>query len=457
MGRPSRRAWIALGLGGLATAVVQLVPELRLGYRNAGAHVALEATATVICGLVAFLLYGRYRRTQRLRELLLVYAMGLLCMTALVFVARPALIGNATASQDAVWVALVTRLVAALLVVTAAVMSRTRIRRATHPACDVLALAGLFAAIWMLVVITGWLLPDLLDVGAWSQDWTRPTLVQQPLFLSVQLIGLPCYGLAAFLFTREASRGGDELLGWLGAAAALGTCAGVNFLLSPTLYTEWVSLGDVLRLGFFGLLFAGAVREIHDHWVTEATAAALNERRRLARDLHDGVVQELGYIRSRALCQRGPQEEFALEIVACADRALGEARQSIDALTEDPDEDLAATLERAAKEVGQRYGVVVHLSLAIDVTYTPAQRAALVRIMREAVSNAARHGAPDAVWVELTNGEMTVRDDGHGFEASASARPGSFGLTSMRERATSVGAVVEITSSLEGTKVMATW
>jgi signal transduction histidine kinase len=146
-----------------------------------------------------------------------------------------------------------------------------------------------------------------------------------------------------------------------------------------------------------------------------------------------------------------------LEIVACADRALGEARQSIDALTEDRNEDLAATLERAAKEVGQRYGVVVHLSLAIDVTYTPAQRAALVRIMREAVSNAARHGAPDAVWVELTNGEMTVRDDGHGFEASASARPGSFGLTSMRERATSVGAVVEITSSLEGTKVMATW
>jgi signal transduction histidine kinase len=57
----------------------------------------------------------------------------------------------------------------------------------------------------------------------------------------------------------------------------------------------------------------------------------------------------------------------------------------------------------------------------------------------------------------LTNGELTVRDNGHGFEATTVARPGSFGLTSMRERATSVGAVVEITSSLEGTKVMATW
>jgi signal transduction histidine kinase len=441
----------------LATAVVQLVPELRLGYRNVGAHVALEATATVICGLVSLLLYGRYRRTQRLRELLLVYALGLLCLTALVFVARPGGIGNATASQGAVWVALVTRLVAGLLLVSAAVMSPARIYRATHPARDVLGLAGLFAAIGMLVLVIGWRFPGLLDVSAWIQDSTLPTLVDQPLFLSVQLIGLLCYALAALVFTREASRGGDELLGWFGAAAALATWARINFFLSPTLYTEWLSLGDLLRLGFLVLLFVGALREIRDHWLTEATAAALNERRRLARDLHDGVVQELGYIRSRALCQRGPQEEFALEIVACADRALGEARQSIDALTEERDEDLAATLGRAATEIGRRYGVVVHLSLAIDVTFTPAQRAALVRIMREAVSNAARHGAPHAVWVNLANGEMTVRDDGHGFEATASARPGSFGLTSMRERATSVGASVEITSSLEGTKVMATW
>jgi signal transduction histidine kinase len=352
---------------------------------------------------------------------------------------------------------MVTRLVAALLVVAAAVMSPTRSRGAAHPARDVLGLASVFAAVGVLVVSTGWLSPGLLDVSAWNQASTRPTLAEQPLFLCVQLISLPCYALAAFVFTREASRKGDDLLGWFGAAAALGAFARINFLLFPTLYSEWLSLGDVLRLGFFVLLFVGALREIRDHWVAEAVGAAITERRRLARDLHDGVVQELGYIRSRALCQRGPQEDFALEIVACADRALGEARQSIDALTEDRDEDLAATLERAAKEVGQRYGVVVHLSLAIDVTFTPAQRAALVRIMREAVSNAARHGAPEAVWVDLANGEMTVRDDGHGFEATTRARPGSFGLTSMRERATSVGANVEITSGLEGTKVTATW
>jgi signal transduction histidine kinase len=213
-----------------------------------------------------------------------------------------------------------------------------------------------------------------------------------------------------------------------------------------------------LILGLVTFLLYGRYRRTRDYWVAEAAAAALNERRRMARDLHDGVVQELGYIRSRALCQRGPQAEFALEIAACADRALGEARRSIDALTEHREEDLSATLKRAAIEVGERYGVVVHLSLAVDVRYTPAQREALVRIMREAVSNAARHGAPEAVWVSLTNGELTVTDDGRGFEPTGGARPGSFGLTSMRERATSVGARVEITSSPgEGTKVMATW
>ena len=213
-----------------------------------------------------------------------------------------------------------------------------------------------------------------------------------------------------------------------------------------------------LIVGLVAFLLYGRYCRTRDYWVAEAAAAALNERRRLARDLHDGVIQELGYIRSRALCQRGPQEEFALEIAACADRALGEARRSLDELIEDRDEDLSATLERAAMEVGERYGVAVHLSLAIDVPFTPAQREAFVRIMREAVSNAARHGAPDAVWVSLANGELTVRDDGHGFETTVGVRPGSFGLTSMRERAASVGATVEITSSVgEGTKVMATW
>jgi signal transduction histidine kinase len=213
-----------------------------------------------------------------------------------------------------------------------------------------------------------------------------------------------------------------------------------------------------LIFGLVAFLLYGRYCRTRDYWVAEAAAAALNERRRMARDLHDGVVQELGYIRSRALCQRGPHEEFALEMVACADRALGEARRSLAALTEHRDEDLSSTLERAAMEVGERYGVVVHLSLAIEVPYTPAQREALVRIMREAVSNAARHGAPEAVWVSLKHGELTVWDDGHGFETTAEARPGSFGLTSMRERAMSVGAVVEVTSSLgEGTQVMATW
>jgi signal transduction histidine kinase len=263
---------------------------------------------------------------------------------------------------------------------------------------------------------------------------------------------------------KEGARGGQHSRRtWL--ALGLGGLASAVVQLVPNIHLGYHNVsGNValeanamLLFGLVAFLLYGRYCRTRDYWVAEATTAAVNERRRLARDLHDGVVQELGYMRSRALCQRGSQEEFALEIAACADRALGEVRRSIDALTETHDEDLAASLERAAMEVGQRFGVVVHLSLAIDVPYTPAQREALVRIMREAVSNAARHGAPEAVWVSLKNGELTVRDDGHGFETTV-GRPGGFGLTSMREHAMSVGAVVEITSSIgEGTKVMATW
>jgi signal transduction histidine kinase len=454
----SRRTWVAAALGGPATAIVLLFPSLRIGYRNLGAHVALETTATLIGGLVAVLLYGRYRRTHLLRDLLLVCAMTLLSLTALVYVARPSLIGDGSTAAAWTWACLVIRLAGVVLILAAALVPPDRVHRVTRPARAVLRVAAVLAAVSILVLLLDRWLPGLVRVGAGIGGPGRPKFESQPLLLAVRLISLPCYAIAAVAFTRGASRTGDDLVGWFGAAAAIGAWAQINYLLSPTQYTEWLSLGDVLRLGFLGLLFVGALREIQDYWAAQGVAAAHYERRRLARDLHDGVVQELGYIRSRASRQHGSQEGLAAEIVAAAERALGEARRSIDALSEQPDEDLSATLQRAAVEVGDRYDLAVHLSLDFDVQVIPAQREALVRIMREAVSNAARHAAPDAVWITLTSGALTVRDDGHGFEPTSVARPGSFGLIGMRERATSIGAVVEITSSLGGgTRVMATW
>jgi signal transduction histidine kinase len=276
--------------------------------------------------------------------------------------------------------------------------------------------------------------------------------------LGVQIMTLPCYLVAAVMFTRQAGRGGDALLRWFGAAAFVGAAARVAYLFTPTQYSAWLSIGDVLRLGFFVLLLVGAVREIQEYWAAQVLTAAESERRRLARDLHDGVIQELGYITHRASGAAGLGDGAAAEILASAGRAVEEARRSIDALTAPVGERLTDCLERAAMEVGERYDVKVHFAVDGLPAVPPAQQDALARILREAVSNAARHGAPGAVWVTLGEAELIVQDDGRGFATEADVRPGAFGLISMRERATGVGGAVAIASSPgDGTTVRVTW
>ena len=176
------------------------------------------------------------------------------------------------------------------------------------------------------------------------------------------------------------------------------------------------------------------------------------ERRRLARDLHDGVVQELGWI--RAALARGASAE---EVRPAADRAMAELRQAIAALTSTPDESLATAVGRAVSEVADQFDRPIGVTLDDSVVVPPQSRRDLVRIAREAVVNAARHSGGTRVDVTLAAGRLTVSDDGSGFDP-AYGRPGGFGLTSMRDRADAIGATLTVTSAPgQGTCVEVTW
>ena len=85
------------------------------------------------------------------------------------------------------------------------------------------------------------------------------------------------------------------------------------------------------------------------------------ERRRLARDLHDGALQELGWVRSALL--RGAT---AAELLPAVDRAMAELREAIAANASAPDEPLAVALTRVVLEVGDRLGVPITLTLDED-------------------------------------------------------------------------------------------
>jgi signal transduction histidine kinase len=449
------RTAAAGSFGLLVTVAVLVVPDLRFAYRSTGGHLVLETTVTLVAALVAFLLYGRYRRTAELSTLLLVYAMSLLALTASVFATVPELLDEGSGRAASSWAALVVRVVAALLMLAAAAVPSTTTHSASKPWRDVVAVMALATVLGGVVFALASGAPDAVEVQVAAESSGRPAFDGHPVVLAVQVVGLLCNAVAAVVFTRRAARSGDELLGWVGAGLAAGAWAAVCYLLFPSIYTDWLYAGDLLRLTTYVLLLVGAVREIRVYWAAQASIAVEAERRRLARDLHDGVVQELGYIRSESL---RPSDDGAMDrISASSMRALDEARRAITALAAPPDEGLASALRRAANEVGDRYDVPVELCLDESVTVPPALREDLVRIAREAVTNAARHSGSPEISVALASGCLEVTDRGKGFDP-AQGRPGGFGLTSMRERAAAIDAAVHVDSGAgRGTKVRVTW
>jgi len=183
-------------------------------------------------------------------------------------------------------------------------------------------------------------------------------------------------------------------------------------------------------------------------------AAVERERRRIARDIHDSLAQDLAFIaaRVRAL-ERDPAASVRLDHLAiAATRALEHSRTTISTLTRPLDEPLDAALARNATEVAERHGGHADLHLQPGVVVPPATRESLVMILREAVANAMRHGRAGSVDVSLSQQSwlrLRVTDDGRGFDAAArAARPDAgFGLQSMEERAQALGGGLVVRSA----------
>jgi len=115
------------------------------------------------------------------------------------------------------------------------------------------------------------------------------------------------------------------------------------------------------------------------------------------------------------------------------------------------------------EQIGERYGVALVLELDASIAADSAQRHGLVRIAREAVLNAVRHGGAERVQVLLSqDGKgrlLEVSDDGTGFEpGKRTAEHPGFGLIGMRERAEALPGVLTIDASPgSGTRVEVRW
>ena len=454
MGAAYRRTLVAAAVGLVVTVVVALGPGVRIAFDSPEARLVLETTAGLIAGLVAVLFYGRFRQSRSLQALLLVYAMGMLSGAALVFVVVPLLGGIPPDSTVTTWSAVAVRQMGALLILAAALLPGRALRR-RHRVWEALAFVAVLLAVAVLVQTMTAGIAAVVTSPPAQDPVVVPTLDAHPVVLAVQVANLICFAVAAVAFTRQSAQTGDDLAGWVGAAAAVGAWARVNYLLYPSLFSTWFYTGDLLRLGFYCLLLVGAWRELNRYWAAQAENAAFGERRRLARDLHDGTLQEIGYIRSQIGSVEGPQAE---RIRSAADRAIDETRAALAALTAPPGEAFPVTLRRSVEEAAGRYDVLVEWSQDPDTDAFPGRPEDLLRIAREALTNAAKHGHAHLVSVRLHADALEVADDGKGFDTSEPARPGSFGLTSMRDRATGMGGALHVESEPgRGTTVRVTW
>jgi signal transduction histidine kinase len=422
-----------------ATALVAVLAGGSFASFKPSLHVAIETTAALAGMLAAYLVFFRFRRSARLDDLLLACGLAILSVCNLVYGAAPAALDRYP-SRFETWALASGHLLAISVLALAAFGPTRRLARPRRVAWFVLGVSVLVLGV--LAEALTLLARDLpIDVG---------TSAGHDAALGIQLASTVLFAAVAVGFVLRSERDGDELMTWFAIAATLRTFGGVNYALHPSLETGWVYSGDAFRMLFYVALLAGAAREIGRYWQASRDAAVLDERRRIARNLHDGLAQELAFIAGRVARERG--STLAAQIARAVERALDESRRVIAALTRPLDEPLDVVLTQEIEDVAERSGTILALALERGVRVEPDVREALVRIAREAVVNAVRHGGAGLVQVELENGNgllLRVVDDGRGFDTDPEAgksAAGGFGLISMRERAHAIGADLRVDS-----------
>ena len=187
--------------------------------------------------------------------------------------------------------------------------------------------------------------------------------------------------------------------------------------------------------------------------------AALEERQRLARELHDSVSQALYGIALNAsaaeeLFEAAPQRARGLlgDVLRLADAGLAEMRALIFELRPESleQEGLVGALEKHAAALRARHGLDVRLAVAGEPELALRTKEALYRVAQEALHNAAKHARARTLELVLEMGDgevgLVVADNGRGFNPNGEF-PGHLGLHSMRERTAAVGGSLEIDSA----------
>lgn len=232
--------------------------------------------------------------------------------------------------------------------------------------------------------------------------------------------------------------------------------ASIAFALAPEYYQRAWFVPLCIGLAGLGvwLVYKLRIRNLNARF-----AMILAERSRIARELHDTLIQGFSGVtmEMQALCARlsSPEDKRTLrEIVEDAAKSLSEARRSVAGLrAAGRQAGLNNAIAEAARRIAEAKDIRLRLALEPKPPELPAEvEYNLLRIAQEAVSNAVKHSGARTVDVSLSSVSsrisLVIKDDGQGFQWMAGGYPksGHYGLIGMQERAASIGATFEIVS-----------
>lgn len=207
---------------------------------------------------------------------------------------------------------------------------------------------------------------------------------------------------------------------------------------------------------------------LHAQLVEQAReAGTLDERQRMAREIHDTIAQGLtGVIAQLEAAEHawGNDADVRRRLGSAEDLArdsLSEARRSVQAVRPGPLSD--SRLPEALREVATRWSGLTDIPVLVSIagqprTLHPEIEVTLLRAAQEGLANVARHAAATQAGITLTfmddSVALDVRDDGAGFEATQADKEGSFGLTAMQQRVRNINGEFTIESAPgEGTAI----
>lgn len=460
------------------------------GIQNARAlDITINVAAIVVGAAVAILAWIRWQDT---REPVAVYeSSAFVALTTvnvlfigLVIVGREAEFGLSgdRPGEAPIYLWTLTRFVAAFILVVGAMRSLKRQAPALSPAILIIAPAAGLIAVGTMLFGREATLPPVPGAAVFEPGGPGPlglSIASQAVAL-IQVAIFVAFIVAAILFRRLYVRDRQVSYGFLAAGFVVAAFSQLHFALDPVVASGILTSSDALRLGFYAILFMGIQAELAADLdalrranadlerlaEVEASNAALAERTRLAREIHDGLAQDLWFakLKQGRLVQNGTLDDGAKstagEVLQAIDSALAEARQAVMAMRADPAaaSSLEEVLRSYVEDFADRFGVRAEFEADGALPRLPPRtEAEVLRIVQEALNNVRRHADATVVRVrtERNNGlaRISVTDNGRGFDPAAVPK-NRYGLRGMRERADLVGATLVVRSEpQDGTRI----